>query len=102
MRGKFQEPGERGRRSVVPGSIAHQILAVASVTPRHWFELEELATRRGLRLCDKSNIIAALKLLANHGLLKRHHGQVDGNVQLYTLTPEGEGVLDELHVEGDE
>jgi len=101
MRDKFQEPGERARRGIVPGSIAHQILAVASVTPRHWFELEELATRRGLRLCDKSSITTALKLLANYGFLARHRGQQDGNVQLYTLTPEGEGLLDELHVEDD-
>jgi len=55
MRVKFQEPGGRGRRSVVPGSITHQILAVASVTPQHWFELEELANRRAMPLCDKSS-----------------------------------------------
>ncbi|WP_161883875.1 helix-turn-helix transcriptional regulator [Deinococcus alpinitundrae] len=85
----------------MPGSVAHQLLAVASATPRHWFELEELATRRGLRLCDKSSITMALKTLANHGFLKRHQGQLDGNVQRYTLTSEGEGLLDELHVEDD-
>ncbi|WP_161882177.1 helix-turn-helix transcriptional regulator [Deinococcus alpinitundrae] len=77
--------------------MTHQILAVASALPRHWFELEELANRRGLPLCDKATITTALKLLANHGLLKRHEGTQDGNVQLYTLTPEGERLLDELH-----
>jgi len=73
------------------------MLAVASATPQHWFELEELATRRGMRLYDKSSIIMALKLLANHGFLERHQGQQDGNDQRYNLTPEGEGLLDELH-----
>ncbi|WP_344982593.1 MarR family winged helix-turn-helix transcriptional regulator [Deinococcus rubellus] len=77
--------------------MSHRLLAVASATPRHWFELEELATRRGMRLCDKVSITMALKMLANHGFLERHQGQLDGNVQLYALTPEGEGLLDELH-----
>ena len=86
----------------MPGSVAHQILAVASATPRHWFELEALANRRGLHLCDKSAITTALKLLADKGLLERHQGQQDGNIQLYTLTPAGEGLLDELHVQDDE
>ena len=81
----------------MPGSVAHQLLAVASATPRPWFKLEELATRRGMRLYDKSSIIMSLKLLANHGFLERQQGQVDGNDQLYTLTSEGEGLLDELH-----
>jgi len=81
--------------------VAHQLLAVASAAPRHWFELEELAIRRGMRLCDKSIITMALKSLANHGFLARHRGQQDGNVQLYTLTLEGKGLLNELHVEED-
>ncbi len=83
----------------MPGSIAHQILVVASGTPLHWYELEGLANHRGRRLYDRPSITAALKLLANHGFLTRRQGQFDGNVQLYTLTLQGEGLRDELRVE---
>jgi len=82
---------------VLAGSVTHQILAVASATPRHWFELEELANRRGLPLCDKATVTTALKMLANQGFLERHQGQQDGNVQQYTLTREEEELLDELY-----
>jgi len=83
--------------SIPVQSVSHRLLAVASATPCHWFELEERAVQRGLHLCDKSAIVTALKLLANQGFLQRHQGQQDGNAQMYTLTSQGEDALDGLH-----
>jgi len=86
------------RKSIIPaGSVPHRLLAATSATPYHWFEIEERAIRKGLRLCDKSTITMALKLLANHGFLQRQQGLQDGNAQMYTLTSEGEIALDALH-----
>ena len=50
-----------------------------------------------IKATQPSSITGSLKTLSNRGLLKRHHGQKDGNLQQYTLTPQGEAVLDALH-----
>ncbi|AZI45349.1 hypothetical protein EHF33_20785 (plasmid) [Deinococcus psychrotolerans] len=81
---------------VVRDSIEHRLLASASVRlPRTRRQLLVIAIDHGMKLYDDQTVVTALRRLSGTGLLQANRGGT-GALHIYSLTPQGEQVLQAL------